>query len=230
MTHNYKNSPTCKRSSLRDKILGRCLPKVGKGFSYILCLYIVFVTPKSFSATYDIYQDEKITVTGTVFDELGQPMIGVTVVEDGTANGTQTDFDGVYTISAAPQEILVFTFVGFQSEERLLGANTSILNITLEESTESLDEVVVVGYGVQRKRDVTGAISQVKGDEIADLVTPSFESQLSGRAAGVQITTQNGIVGEAPRFRIRGIAVKNTPPYKNTPPCYNGLENKGGYS
>ena len=152
------------------------------------------------------YAQQK-NITGTITGADGTPIPGVNVVIKGASQrGTQTDFDGVYTISAAPQEILVFTFVGFQSEERLLGANTSILNITLEESTESLDEVVVVGYGVQRKRDVTGAISQVKGDEIADLVTPSFESQLSGRAAGVQITTQNGIVGEAPRFRIRGIA------------------------
>ena len=174
------------------------------------------------------YAQQK-NITGTITGADGTPIPGVNVVVKGASQrGTQTDFDGVYTISAAPQEILVFTFVGFQSEERLLGANTSILNITLEESTESLDEVVVVGYGVQRKRDVTGAISQVKGDEIADLVTPSFESQLSGRAAGVQITTQNGIVGEAPRFRIRGIALKKALVNKKAPPFLCDKNKEGG--
>lgn len=75
----------------------------------------------------------------------------------------------------------------------------------MAEDTQALEEVVVVGYGVQRKRDVTGAITQVGGAEIASLASPSFESQLAGRAAGVQITTGNGVIGEAPRIRIRGI-------------------------
>src|SRR5690606_25123336 len=72
--------------------------------------------------------------------------------------------------------------------------------------SQALEEVVVVGYGVQNRRDVTASISQVKGEEIANLVTPSFESQLAGRAAGVQVTTQSGIIGETPRFRIRGVS------------------------
>ncbi|MEC8885354.1 MAG: carboxypeptidase-like regulatory domain-containing protein, partial [Bacteroidota bacterium] len=145
-------------------------------------------------------------MTGTVIGADGTPLPGVNVVIKGaTGRGTQTDFDGAYTIDASSNETLVFSFVGFETQEQLVGAKTT-LNVTLAENTESLDEVVVVGYGVQRKRDLTASVSQVKGDDIANLVTPSFESQLAGRAAGVQVTTQTGIIGETPRFRIRGIA------------------------
>ena len=79
------------------------------------------------------------------------------------------------------------------------------LMLSLNRTYSQLDEVVVVGYGTQKKREVTGSISTVKGDELASLATPSFDGQLAGRSAGVQITTQTGVLGEAPRLRIRGI-------------------------
>ncbi|MEH6657794.1 TonB-dependent receptor [Leeuwenhoekiella marinoflava] len=146
------------------------------------------------------------TVTGTVADPNGMPLPGVNVVVKNAANrGAQTDFDGNFSIAVSPDETLVFSFLGFESAERAVG-QISVINITLNPSTESLDEVVVVGYGVQRKADLTASVSQVKGEAIANLVTPSFESQLAGRAAGVQMTTQSGIIGDTPRFRIRGIA------------------------
>ncbi|MEP6262299.1 MAG: TonB-dependent receptor [Gillisia sp.] len=145
-------------------------------------------------------------ITGTVSDSQGMPIPGVNVtVKNAPNRGAQTDFDGNFTINAAANEVLVFSFVGLTRVERTVGTAT-VINVTMQEDSESLDEVVVVGYGVQAKRDVTGSISQVKGDEIANLVTPSFEAQLAGRAAGVQVTTQSGIIGETPRFRIRGIA------------------------
>ncbi len=150
------------------------------------------------------YSQER-TITGTVTDAAGLPLPGVNVTVRNTNRGAQTDFDGNYSINAAPNEVLVFTFVGLSRVERAVGTASSI-NVTMEEDSQALDEVVVVGYGVQSKREVTGAISQVKGEEIANLVTPSFEAQLAGRAAGVQVTTQSGIIGETPRFRIRGIA------------------------
>lgn len=150
------------------------------------------------------YSQER-TITGTVTDAGGLPIPGVNVSVRNTNRGAQTDFDGNYSINAAPNEVLVFTFVGLSRVERAVGTS-AVINVTMEEDSQALDEVVVVGYGVQSKREVTGAISQVKGEEIANLVTPSFESQLAGRAAGVQVTTQSGIIGETPRFRIRGIA------------------------
>src|SRR5690606_32715016 len=150
------------------------------------------------------YSQER-TITGTVTDAGGLPIPGVNVTVRNTNRGAQTDFDGNYSINAATNEILVFSFVGLSRVERSVGTS-SVVNVTMQEDSEALDEVVVVGYGVQSKREVTGSISQVKGDDIANLITPSFEAQLAGRAAGVQVTTQSGIIGETPRFRIRGIA------------------------
>lgn len=150
------------------------------------------------------YSQER-TITGTVTDAGGLPIPGVNVTVRNTNRGAQTDFDGNYSINAATNQILVFSFVGLSRVEVPVGTS-SVVNVTMQEDSEALDEVVVVGYGVQSKREVTGSISQVKGDDIANLVTPSFEAQLAGRAAGVQVTTQSGIIGETPRFRIRGIA------------------------
>lgn len=145
-------------------------------------------------------------ITGIVYDENGMAVPGVNVTIPSINRGVQTNFDGEYSIRASVGQKLVFSFVGYVTKEVTVG-NSSQINVTLETSNEVLDEVLVTGYGgIQSKREVTGAISQVKGDEISDLVTPSFESQLAGRAAGVQVTTQSGIIGESPRFRIRGIA------------------------
>ncbi|WP_047419781.1 TonB-dependent receptor [Cellulophaga sp. Hel_I_12] len=145
------------------------------------------------------------TITGNVTDQSGMPLPGVSVLIVGSTTGTQTDFDGNYTINASEGQQLRFSYIGQKTTERLVGASNTI-NVQLQEDAQALDEVVVVGYGVQRKRDLTAAISTIKGEEIANLITPSFEAQLAGRAAGVQITTQSGIIGERPRIRIRGIA------------------------
>ena len=171
------------------------------------------------------------TVTGTVETAAGMPLPGVSVVVKNSTTGTQTDFDGNYSISVESGQTLVFTYVGFKKNELIVG-NQSVINVTLQEDTESLDEVVVVGYGVQRKRDLTASISQVKGEEIANLVTSSFDQQLAGRAAGVQVTTQSGIIGETPRFRIRGIASITSGTYPlfvvDGVPIYTG--DLGGYA
>lgn len=145
-------------------------------------------------------------ITGTVTsseDNLSIP--GVSVTAKGTTLGQVTDADGFYSISVpSGTSILVFSFVGYKQQEVAIEGRTTI-NVVLEPDIFSVDEVVVVGYGTQKKREVTGAIAQVKGAEIASLATPSFESQLAGRSSGVQVTQQNGVLGEAPRLRIRGI-------------------------
>jgi TonB-linked SusC/RagA family outer membrane protein len=135
----------------------------------------------------------------------GGTMPGVSISVKGTSLGTITDMNGKYVLKApADAKTLVFSFVGMASQELAIG-NQSVINVQLKAEDISVDEVVVVGYGVQKKREVTGAISQVKGDAMANLATPSFESQLAGRSAGVQITAATGVLGEAPRIRIRGI-------------------------
>ena len=168
-----------------------------KKFGGILTLLLAFVVQLTFA--------QEKTISGTVSDGSGLPLPGTTVLVKGTTSGTSTDFDGKYSIQAAPGSTLVFSFVGYIAQVIKVGASTTI-NLTLQEDAESLEEVVIVGYGVQKKKEVTGSITSISGQDIAGLVTPSFEGQLAGRASGVQITTQNGIIGEAPRIRIRGIA------------------------
>src|SRR5699024_1118111 len=113
------------------------------------------------------------------------------------------------SMSAEEGNVLEFSYVGFETITRTVGSS-STYDVTLQPEANIMDEVVLVGYGVQRKSEVTGAISQVKGDDVRNLVTPSFESQLAGRSSGVQITSGGGVIGEAPRVNIRGVAAINS--------------------
>jgi TonB-linked SusC/RagA family outer membrane protein len=144
------------------------------------------------------------TVRGKVIsmdDE--QPIIGASVMVKGTTVGTVTDVNGNFTIAMpANSKLLWFSYVGMKTVE-LEGRNNMI--VRLESDTKSLDEIIVTGYGIQKKRELTGSIAQVKGDAIAGLVAPSFEGQLSGRLAGVQISTQTGVLGQTPAISIRGV-------------------------
>ena len=149
------------------------------------------------------------SITGTVTDSDGVPLLGATVLVKGTTTGASTDFDGNYTLTAEVGSTLEFSYVGYETVTRVVGAS-STYNVSLELASNIIDEVVLVGYGVQRKSEVTGAISQVKGEDVRNLVTPSFESQLAGRSSGVQITSGGGVIGEAPRVNIRGVASINS--------------------
>src|SRR5690606_5643347 len=145
-------------------------------FSLILTLCLVLVAQITFA--------QQKSVSGTVSDESGLPLPGVNILVKGTTTGTQTDFDGKYSINAKAGDVLSFTYVGLKAQEITVGASNTV-NVTLMEDASVLDEVIVVGYGVQKKSEVTGAISSVSGADLQGLVTPSFESQLAGRAAGV---------------------------------------------
>jgi len=144
------------------------------------------------------------TVTGKVTDQNGEPLLGANVLVKGTTSGTISEVDGTYSILVpAGANVLVFSYTGFETLEVTLGAS-NVVDVVLESGVQ-IEEIVVVGYGTQQKRDVTGSISQVKGESISDLVSPSFVQQLAGRAAGVQVTPPSGILGSAPQFRIRGV-------------------------
>lgn len=163
-------------------------------------LFFMFCLLGTVSATFG-----QRTVTGTVTDEAGQALIGANVVAKESAGiGTITDVDGNFRLQL-PAEVntLVFSYTGYDTKEVAVGTS-SVINVTMSEG-KLLDEVVVVGYGAQAKRDVTGSISKVKGDVIADMVSPSFVQQLAGRAAGVQIQNTSGILGAPPQIRIRGV-------------------------
>ena len=149
-------------------------------------------------------------ITGTVTsteDGLGVP--GATVLVKGTTIGTATDIDGKYTINVpAGSNVLVFTFVGLTSQEVNIG-NRSTINVALESDVTALSEVIVTGYGTQPKREVTGAVSSVKGDAIQNLPLQSFDRALQGRASGVQVRSSNGLPGGAVNIRIRGVGSIN---------------------
>jgi TonB-dependent starch-binding outer membrane protein SusC len=148
---------------------------------------------------------QTIRVTGTVTDQSdGSTLPGVTVMVQGTTLGVITDVNGRYEITVAPDANLVFSFIGLRTMSVPVEGR-SVINVSMERDVIAIDEIVVVGYGVQRKREVTGSISQVKGEDIASLAAPSFDTQLAGRSSGVQVTSTSGIIGEAPRIRIRGI-------------------------
>jgi TonB-linked SusC/RagA family outer membrane protein len=143
------------------------------------------------------------TVSGKVSDKTGV-IPGVNVVVKGSKANTQTDFDGSYSIKAKTGDVLVFSYVGMNNKQVTVGSSNTV-NVELESEAQLMNEVVVVGYGVQKRKEVTGSISKISGKDIANLVTPSFEGVLAGRATGVQVLTNTGLIGAAPKIRIRGI-------------------------
>jgi TonB-linked SusC/RagA family outer membrane protein len=150
------------------------------------------------------------TITGTVSDATG-PLPGANVLVKGTTNGTQTDFDGNYTIDADAEATLVFSYIGYKTAQVPVSGQTSI-NITLEEDASKLDEVVVTGYGSQAKKDLTGAVAVVDVDQLLAVPATTFAQQLQGRAAGVNIVNDSRAGGSA-TVRIRGFgSVGNNDP------------------
>jgi TonB-dependent starch-binding outer membrane protein SusC len=144
-------------------------------------------------------------VTGKVTDESGSPMPGVNIILKGTSIGTASDVNGSFDISVPnDQAVLIFTFVGFASSEVTVGSRTSI-DIQMTPDVTTFSEVVVTGYQVQRKRDISGAVSVVDTEDLQTLVASSFAQKLAGRAPGVTVST-SGSPGDVTNVRIRGIS------------------------
>lgn len=149
------------------------------------------------------------SVTGQVTSlDDGEPLIGATVQVKGTSNGVITNIEGNYTISASATEVLLFSFLGFEATEILVGTQTSI-NVALKSDALLMDEVVVVAYGTVRKSDLTGAISSVKADQIISVPAASAVQALQGKVPGVRVVSNSGTPGEAPTVRIRGVGSFN---------------------
>ncbi len=149
------------------------------------------------------------TVRGTVSDASG-PIIGATVMEKGTSNGTVTDFDGNFSINVKPGATLVISYIGYKAQEITVG-NSNSINVLLEQDNQSLDEVVVVGYGVQKKKLVTGATVEVKGEAIANRNTISPLSALQNQSPGVNIVASSGQPGDGFKVNIRGAGTNGDP-------------------
>jgi TonB-linked SusC/RagA family outer membrane protein len=148
-------------------------------------------------------QAQDVQVSGTVLDETGMPLPGVSILLKGTTRGTTTDLDGKYSISAPSNGVLVFSFIGYNNSEENVGSRTKI-DLTLNPDVSNLEEVVVVGYGTQKKSQLTGAISSVGNKEIQELPITDARQALQGRAAGVDVVQPGSKPGSAPQVRIRG--------------------------
>ena len=147
---------------------------------------------------------QKISVSGNVVDaDNNEPLIGVTVIEKGTTNGVATDFDGNFTIKVGPKSTLQLSYVGYKPLEVKVEGKTQ-LNIAMATATTSLDELVVIGYGVQRKSDVTGSISSISGKDVNEVPVASALQAMQGKASGVNIIQNSGAPGGNTTIKIRG--------------------------
>ncbi|MFH7012342.1 SusC/RagA family TonB-linked outer membrane protein [Flavobacterium sp. FlaQc-52] len=162
-----------------------------------------------------MYGQDVITVKGLVTDSQKMPMPGATVSEKGTTNSTTTSMDGIYSIKVHSNAVLVFSYIGTKTKEEPVKNQTSI-NIRLQDDTNNLDEVVVVGYGTKSRKDLTGAVSSIKGNELAKIPVQNVAQALQGRIAGMQVTMSDGRPGGEPSLKIRGgtsITQSNEPLY-----------------
>lgn len=184
----------------------------------LLCGYLLAPYPQTLASAPDRYatQTNKEQISGRVTDENGTGIPGVNVTEKSTTNGTVTDTEGSYKLSVAgANSTLVFSFLGYVSQERQVGA-TAVITIVLLPDSKSLSEVVVVGYGTQRRSDVTGAISQISSETIKATPVVSAEQVLQGRAAGVDVVAAGNAPGSGMTVRVRGqrsIQAGNDPLY-----------------
>jgi len=144
------------------------------------------------------------TVKGTVNDEAGEPIIGATVKVQGSNEGAVTDFDGKFSVKASSNATLVISYVGYVTQQVPVGGKSNI-TVTLVEDNTTLNDVVVIGYGVQKKKLVTGATVQVKGDAIAKLNTTNALEAMQSSTPGVQITSSSAQPGKGYKVYIRGI-------------------------
>lgn len=163
---------------------------------YILALLLLFLAPEALA---------QVTVSGTVTAaNTGEPLAGVNIREQGTTTGTTTNGDGVYELTVSGEDaILVFTYIGFKSQEITVGDQQTI-NVELEENVQMLEDLVVIGYGEQKRSTLTGSVSSVSAEEIENTPVAGTDQLLQGRAAGVQISTNSGTPGGGVFVKIRG--------------------------
>lgn len=185
----------------------------GKLFS---CLVLMFLSISMVA--------QKVPVSGTVSDQTG-PVIGASVIEKGTTNGTMTDNDGHFTLTVSKGAVIEISSIGYKTQEITVGAQTNF-TVTLSEDNEFLDEVVVVGYGSMKKSDLAGASVSMKESDLKGSIISSLDQSLQGRAAGVTAVTTSGAPGSSSSIRVRGQATINA----NAEPLYviDGVIVQGG--
>jgi TonB-linked SusC/RagA family outer membrane protein len=170
--------------------------------------YIVLSGNANSLKTSSVNQQKK-KITGTVVDQSGEPVIGANIIEKGTTNGVISDLNGNFSLNVSPNAILEVTYVGYKPKAVSVNGK-SVLNIVIEEDTEALDEVVVVGYGTARKGDLTGPVSSVAGKSLAERSTQQLSTALQGQVSGVQVTRSSGEPGASATIRVRGVTTLST--------------------
>ncbi|MDO6597940.1 TonB-dependent receptor [Oceanihabitans sp. 2_MG-2023] len=163
----------------------------------ILTVFIIMISISAFS--------QERTITGTVSDESGIPLLGATIFIKAKNSGTVTDFDGNFTIKAATGDVISFSYLGTESKDVAV-TQSNTLNVALKNTDEVLDEVVVVGYGTVKKSDLTGSISSIKAKELTKTGTIAIDQALAGRSSGVIVTQNSGTPGAGVSINIRGIS------------------------
>lgn len=192
------------------QVLDRILS--GTGINYELeGTHIILTT----EAIKDLHaQQQAKTVTGTVTDVSGEPIIGANIRIKGTTTGTITDIDGNFSIKAEPQSVIEVSYIGYLTQETVINNQKSI-RFLLKEDTKTLDEVVVIGYGVQKKADLTGSVANINTEKLNTQSNANIGQALQGKIAGVDIVSQGGAPGSGTRIMVRGIGTLN-----NTSPLY----------
>lgn len=185
-----------------DEILTQAL--AGTGLTYTINDRNINIMRKAYAQ-----QQQVKAITGKVLDSNGDPVIGANVVEKGTTNGSITDIEGSFNVHVAPGATLSISYIGYKPVEIKVGSSNTY-TITLEEDTEALDEVIVIGYGTARKVDLTGSTSSLGGDKLRMKSTPQLSSQLQGQMAGVQITRSSGDPSAGATIRVRGVTTMST--------------------
>lgn len=151
---------------------------------------------------------QQVQVTGTVKDNAGNPVAGATILVEGTTNGTTSNADGSYSISAASDATLLVSFIGYQSQKHAIAGKTRI-DIVLKEDSQAIDDVIVVAFGTAKKEAFTGSAAVIKSDDIAKSQQSNVAQALAGKVAGVQLTNTSGQPGQSPDIRIRGFSSLN---------------------
>ena len=170
---------------------------ISHNFIKILCLFLLFIPTITFA-------QKNINVSGSVVDETGEPIIGVNVLIKGTNNGVITDLNGKFTFETSPESIIQFSYIGYQKFEAVASSVNKRI-ITLKEELKSLEELVVIGYGVQKKKEITGAVQNVSGVDIQKISASDIATTLQGRIAGVSVQASTGAPGDEASILIRGV-------------------------
>ena len=190
-----------------NKLVTEILDEMLKGreLSYQIIDRQIIISKSRSNLSTAIVQQQGRRVTGTVFDDQGEPIIGANIIEKGTTNGVVSDLDGKFTLTVPENATLQISFIGFITQE-IPVRNQSDITVTLRENLQTLEEVVVVGYGVQRKSDVTGAIAKIETGDIQNRTITDANQALQGKTAGVKLISSSGGPGAQTDIFIRGIS------------------------